>query len=63
MEPDDYYKLSVLESTQVASVLDDCLDQLNILGSIMPKSYENRQNVQDVSCFFFVSFHHLNFFY
>ena len=53
MEPDDYYKLSVLESTQVASVLDDCLDQLNILGSIMPKSYENRQNVQDVSCFFF----------
>ncbi len=32
----------------MATVLEDCVDQLAILGRIMPTSYEERHNADDV---------------
>ena len=40
--------LSGIEAIHVATVLEDCVDQLAVLGKIMPVSYEERSNRQEV---------------
>jgi len=51
--------LKAYESVCIASVLEDCADQLAILGAIMPGSYEARKDAKQVttilklSCFVF----------
>ena len=37
------YKLSALDTIHVSAVLEDCVDQLAILGSIIPVSSENHR--------------------
>ncbi len=41
--------LSGVEAIHVATVLEDCVDQLSILGRIMPASYEEKPDANDVS--------------
>ena len=41
--------LSGIEAIHMATVLEDCVDQLSILGRIMPVSYEERPDKQEVS--------------
>uniref|UniRef100_A0A674I2C1 IQ motif containing G n=1 Tax=Terrapene triunguis TaxID=2587831 RepID=A0A674I2C1_9SAUR len=40
---------SPLEAVQICAVLEDCLDQLAILGYIMPVSYEGRTDISNVA--------------
>ena len=40
--------LAGLEAIHVATVLEDCVDQLAILGRIMPASYEERGDASEV---------------
>jgi len=40
--------LSGMEAIHVATVLEDCVDQLAILGRIMPSSYEERPDASDI---------------
>ncbi|ETE59629.1 IQ domain-containing protein G, partial [Ophiophagus hannah] len=42
-------KLPPLDAIRLSAVLEDCTDQLAILGYIMPVSYEGRKDVEDVS--------------
>uniref|UniRef100_A0A670ZMZ4 IQ motif containing G n=1 Tax=Pseudonaja textilis TaxID=8673 RepID=A0A670ZMZ4_PSETE len=42
-------KLPPLDAVRLSAVLEDCTDQLAILGYIMPVSYEGRKDVEDVS--------------
>ncbi|XP_073215219.1 dynein regulatory complex protein 9 isoform X3 [Lepidochelys kempii] len=39
---------SPLEAVQICAVLEDCLDQLAILGYIMPVSYEGRTDISNI---------------
>ncbi|XP_067417211.1 dynein regulatory complex protein 9 isoform X1 [Emydura macquarii macquarii] len=39
---------SLLEAVQICAVLEDCLDQLAILGYIMPVSYEGRTDISNI---------------
>ena len=41
--------LGGVEAIHVATVLEDCVDQLAILGRIMPVSYVDRTDAPDVS--------------
>ena len=41
--------LSGVEAIHVATVLEDCVDQLAILGRIMPASYEEKPDADEVS--------------
>ena len=41
--------LSGVEAIHVATVLEDCVDQLSILGRIMPASYEEKPDADEVS--------------
>lgn len=40
--------LKTYEAICTASVLEDCADQLAVLGAIMPGSYEGRRDVRQV---------------
>lgn len=40
--------LSGIEAIHMATVLEDCVDQLSILGRIMPVSYEERSDKQEI---------------
>ena len=40
--------LSGVEAIHVATVLEDCVDQLAILGRIMPASYEEKPDADEV---------------
>nr|XP_014433931.1 dynein regulatory complex protein 9 [Pelodiscus sinensis] len=40
--------VSPLEAVQICAVLEDCLDQLAILGYIMPVSYEGRTDISNI---------------
>ena len=40
--------LSGVEAIHVATVLEDCVDQLAILGRIMPVSYEEKPDADEV---------------
>ena len=40
--------LSGVEAIHVATVLEDCVDQLAILGRIMPVSYEEKSDADEV---------------
>uniref|UniRef100_A0A8C0GAS6 IQ motif containing G n=1 Tax=Chelonoidis abingdonii TaxID=106734 RepID=A0A8C0GAS6_CHEAB len=44
---------SPLEAVQICAVLEDCLDQLAILGYIMPVSYEGRTDISNVGASIF----------
>ncbi|TFK04941.1 putative chitinase 3 [Platysternon megacephalum] len=39
---------SPLEAVQISAMLEDCLDQLAILGYIMPVSYEGRTDISNI---------------
>ncbi len=41
--------LSGVEAIHVATVLEDCVDQLAILGRIMPCTFEEQPEADDVS--------------
>ncbi|XP_039225869.1 dynein regulatory complex protein 9 isoform X1 [Crotalus tigris] len=41
-------KLPPLDAIRLSAVLEDCTDQLTILGCIMPVSYEGRKDVEDL---------------
>ena len=41
--------LSGVDSIHVATVLEDCVDQLNVLGRIMPVSFELKSDAMEVS--------------
>lgn len=41
-------KLSDLDAIYVSCVLEDCVDQLAILGTIMPSNLERRANAEQV---------------
>ena len=41
-------KLLTLDAIYVSSVLEDCVDQLAILGKIMPSSLEGRPDAEQV---------------
>lgn len=41
--------LKTYEAICAASVLEDCADQLAILGAIMPGSYESRKDAKQVN--------------
>lgn len=43
--------LSAVDSIHVATVLEDCVDQLYTLGCIMPASYLLRPDAPEVSSF------------
>lgn len=43
--------LKTYEAICASSVLEDCVDQLAILGAIMPGSYESRKDARLVSYF------------
>ena len=40
--------LGGIEAIHVATVLEDCVDQLAVLGRIMPVSYEERKDAEEV---------------
>ena len=40
--------LSGVEAIHVSTVLEDCVDQLVILGRIMPVSFEGRSDADEV---------------
>ena len=40
--------LKSVEAIHVATVLEDCVDQLAILGRIMPASFEERRDADEV---------------
>lgn len=40
--------LSGVEAIHMATVLEDCVDQLAILGRIMPATYRNRPDAESV---------------
>ena len=40
--------LKTYEAICAASVLEDCADQLAVLGAIMPGSYESRKDAKQV---------------
>uniref|UniRef100_A0A8D2IYU9 IQ motif containing G n=1 Tax=Varanus komodoensis TaxID=61221 RepID=A0A8D2IYU9_VARKO len=42
-------KLTPLDAVRLSALLEDCTDQLTILGYIMPVSYEGRKDVSNVS--------------
>ncbi|XP_061493549.1 dynein regulatory complex protein 9 isoform X2 [Rhineura floridana] len=42
-------KLLPLDAVRFSAVLEDCIDQLAILGYIMPVSYEGRKDVSDLN--------------
>jgi hypothetical protein len=42
-------KLLTLDAIYVSSVLEDCVDQLAILGKIMPSSLEGRPDAEQVT--------------
>lgn len=37
-----------IEAVHLVTVLQDCIDQLVVLGRIMPASYENRPDAEEV---------------
>ncbi len=41
--------LSGVEAIHVATVLEDCVDQMAVLGRIMPTTFEFRHDVSEVS--------------
>lgn len=42
--------LTGVEAIYVATVLEDCVDQLSVLGHIMPTSYQGRIDADEVGC-------------
>ena len=40
--------LRAVDAIHVATVLEDCVDQLAVLGRIMPASFESRPDAQEV---------------
>lgn len=40
--------LDILDSIHISSVLDDTVDQLAVLGHIMPSSFEGRPEANEV---------------
>ena len=45
---DSVLALSGVEAIHTATVLEDCVDQLAILGRIMPSTYEGKKNANEV---------------
>ena len=45
--------LSGSDAIHMATVLEDCVDQLSVLGKIMPASFEGRPDALSVSTSFF----------
>lgn len=41
-------KLLTLDAIYISSVMEDCVDQLAILGKIMPSSLERRADAEQV---------------
>lgn len=41
-------QLTVTDSAAVCSIMEDCIDQLVVLGTIIPKTFETRSNIQEV---------------
>lgn len=46
--------LSGIEAIHIATVLEDCVDQLVVLGKIMPTTFEKRLDAKSVSTFVFL---------
>ena len=44
--------LGAVDAIHVATVLEDCVDQLAILGRIMPASFEFRPDAAEVGSFY-----------
>jgi len=42
--------LNNAEAIHISTVLEDCVDQLIILGRIMPVPYQKRQDAEQVCC-------------
>ena len=49
--------LTGIEAIHIATVLEDCVDQLVILGQIMPTTFEKRVNSKSVS---YIYLNHMN---
>ena len=49
-------KLSALDTIHVTAVLEDCVDQLAILGSILPVSADNQRGHQVRNLLYFFIF-------
>lgn len=50
--------LSGIEAIHIATVLEDCVDQLVVLGKIMPTTFEKRLDAKSVSIFVLFLFIH-----
>jgi len=51
--------LSNAEAIHISTVLEDCIDQLIILGRLMPVPYQKKEDAEQVpfTCFVFIAHH------
>ena len=54
--------LTGIEAIHIATVLEDCVDQLVILGQIMPTTFEKRVNSKSVSYIYLNHMSELHYF-